>query len=69
MRPSELPSERVERLLRELIEPLDSGAQLPATGDLAASLGTSKTTLRRVVDRLADEGLLVVRHGWGTFKG
>lgn len=63
----ELPTERVERELREYVKTLKSGAQLPASAALASQLGTSKATLRRVINKLATEGLLIVRHGWGTF--
>jgi len=66
-RSPELPSERTERLLREMISGMESGAQLPAVKQLAADLGTTRTTLSRVLKKLEDEGLITVRHGWGTF--
>lgn len=47
---------------------LEPGTQLPPTTALAAQLHTSKTTLRRVLGKLASEDLVVVRHGWGTFR-
>jgi DNA-binding FadR family transcriptional regulator len=66
-RSPELPSERAERLVREMISDMESGAQLPAVKQLATDLGTTRTTLSRVMKKLEDEGLIIVRHGWGTF--
>jgi DNA-binding FadR family transcriptional regulator len=66
-RERELPSQRVERELRAMIAGMPPGAQLPATAPLAVQLGTSKATLRRVLARLAEEGLVEIVNGWGTF--
>lgn len=68
-RTPELPSERIERLVRAHVAGLESGAQLPPLKTWATELGTSRTTLGRVLEKLQVEGLIVVRHGWGTFKG
>lgn len=40
---------------------------LPGERDLAAELAISRTTLRRVLNALVQEGVLVNRHGVGTF--
>jgi DNA-binding transcriptional regulator YhcF (GntR family) len=67
-RTPELPSERTERLVRELVASMESGTQLPPVKALAKDLGTARTTLARVLHKLEDEGLVSIRHGWGTFK-
>lgn len=46
---------------------LAGGAALPAERDLADYAGVSRVTLRKAVDDLVSEGLLVRRHGSGTF--
>jgi GntR family transcriptional regulator len=66
-RTPELPSERAERLVRELVARMEPGTQLPPVKQLAKDLGTTRTTLSRVLHKLETEGLLTVRHGWGTF--
>ena len=66
-RSSELPSERTERLVREVVSAMEPGTQLPAVKTWATELGTTRATLSRVLHKLEDEGLVVIRHGWGTF--
>ena len=46
---------------------LQPGERLPALRELARDLGVNLNTMRAVVARLAQEGLLVARHGSGTF--
>jgi GntR family transcriptional regulator len=46
---------------------LPSGAQLPAEIELARSMGVSRTSLREAVLQLEHEGLVIRRHGFGTF--
>jgi GntR family transcriptional regulator/MocR family aminotransferase len=55
--------------LRALIEAdrLPAGAKLPATRELAASLGLSRTTVSLVYDELIGAGLLTAHVGQGTF--
>jgi GntR family transcriptional regulator len=43
------------------------GAQLPAEEQMAGNLGVSRATLRDALRQLQDRGLIVRRHGRGTF--
>lgn len=67
----ELPSARVERILRERIAngeyPPDS--QLPPMDDLASELGVSRGTVAAVLRKLAAENPPLVRviPGYGSF--
>lgn len=58
----------VSERLREVIDTVAPGDPLPAERDLSARLGTSRPTLRIAVEELIREGLLVRRHGRGTFR-
>jgi GntR family transcriptional regulator len=53
--------------LAELIASMSPGEPLPAERDLARDLGVARMTLRRAVDGLVAEALLVRRQGAGTF--
>lgn len=53
--------------LRQDIEKYDEGKQLPSEFELAKQLGVSRATLREALRLLEDEGLVVRRHGVGTF--
>ena len=66
-RTPELPSERAERLVRATVAKLEPGTQLPPIKEWAGELGTTRATLSRVLKKLEAQGLVVVRHGWGTF--
>jgi GntR family transcriptional regulator len=46
---------------------LPGGMQLPAEIELARSMGVSRTSLREAVLQLEHEGLVIRRHGFGTF--
>ncbi|SRR5579884_10140 len=46
---------------------LPVGTKLPANNDLAAKYGVSAVTMRNVLNRLQDAGLVSVEHGRGTF--
>lgn len=61
---------RYLRVLAALRADATGGAfthQLPAEPDLAVRYGVSRTTLRRAISSLIDEGVLEARHGAGTF--
>jgi DNA-binding GntR family transcriptional regulator len=45
----------------------EPGLRLPSHTDLARRLGTTRTTVRRAIDLLAEEGLIEVLPGRGTF--
>jgi GntR family transcriptional regulator len=53
--------------IRDLIEGMDVGDALPAERALAGELGVSRMTLRRAIDELVRDGLVVRRQGAGTF--
>lgn len=53
--------------LMSMLEDLRPGGALPSERALSEQLGVSRMTLRRVLEDLAREGLLVRRHGRGTF--
>jgi GntR family transcriptional regulator len=53
--------------LMDTLEDLAPGAALPPERVLAERLGVARMTLRRVLDALARDGLVVRRHGSGTF--
>lgn len=60
---------RLEDALRTALrdQVLKPNEALPPERDLAADLAVSRITLRKALDTLVDEGLLVRRHGAGTF--
>lgn len=45
----------------------DHGRAIPPERDLAASLNVNRLTVRQAIQELANEGVLVRRHGVGTF--
>jgi GntR family transcriptional regulator len=58
---------QVRDQLRELINGKQPGEAMPSERDLSEQLGVSRPTLRAAIDDLARDGLLVRRHGRGTF--
>lgn len=63
--------QQLQRALREAIESGALGPEdaLPSERQLANELGISRITVRKAIDGLADEGLLVRRQGSGNFVG
>lgn len=61
--------QQLQRALRDAIERRVLGAHdaLPPERDLATDFDVSRITVRKAIDGLVDEGLLVRRHGSGTF--
>ena len=51
----------------DLIEQLGVGDAIPSERQLSTELGVSRLTVRAALDDLVREGLLVRRHGSGTF--
>lgn len=60
---------RLRRLIEEAIctGRMRLGDALPSERELAARTGVSRVTVRKSVEQLVSEGLLVQRHGSGTF--
>src|SRR3954453_11441130 len=50
-----------------MLDELQVGDALPSERRLATDLGVSRPTLRPVIDELVREGLLLRRHGSGTY--
>src|SRR5687768_5873095 len=61
--------QQLQRALRAAIDRriLESNDALPPERDLAEEFGVSRITVRKAIDGLVSEGLLVRRHGSGTF--
>jgi GntR family transcriptional regulator len=61
--------QQLQRALREAIDQgvLGPAEALPAERQLAAELGISRITVRKAIDGLVEEGLLVRRAGSGNF--
>jgi GntR family transcriptional regulator len=53
--------------LLDLVDDLGVGAAIPPERRLAAELGVSRPTLRAAIEELVREGLLLRRHGSGTY--
>src|SRR5574337_411827 len=51
----------------DLIEQLGVGDAIPSERQLSTTFGVSRLTVRAALDELVREGLLVRRHGSGTF--
>jgi GntR family transcriptional regulator len=62
-------SARAQQYLLRLVEngTYEPGEQLPSEADLAAQLGISRPTLREALLNLEQEGVIVRKHGVGTF--
>ena len=56
-----------EALGRDLAEARFTEGRLPTEPELAARFGVNRHTVRRAIGRLADQGLVRVEQGRGTF--
>jgi GntR family transcriptional regulator len=63
--------QQLQRALREAIEKRVLGPEdaLPSERQLASDLGISRITVRKAIEGLIEEGLLVSRQGSGNFVG
>jgi GntR family transcriptional regulator len=59
--------EQLADRLRHVVAQLEPDSRMPTEMELVTSYGVSRTTVRRAVAALVDEGLLVRRQGAGTF--
>jgi GntR family transcriptional regulator len=59
--------ELVRDALLGLVDDLDVGSAIPPERRLAVDLGVSRPTLRAAIEELVREGLLLRRHGSGTY--
>ncbi|MBP0457189.1 GntR family transcriptional regulator [Streptomyces montanisoli] len=66
-RPATAKRDLVRRHLVDIIESAGPGTGLASERDLALELGVSRPTVRAAVEELIHSGLLVRRHGQGTF--
>lgn len=66
----EYPTDRVERELRARLSAGEwqPGERIPSVGTLAEEHETSRATVSKAVQRLVDQGLLVVLPNYGTFR-
>jgi GntR family transcriptional regulator len=62
-------SARAQQYLLSLVEngTYEPGDQLPSQADLAAQLGISRPTLREALLNLEQDGVIIRKHGVGTF--
>jgi GntR family transcriptional regulator len=67
VRPVATKQSLVRDELLSMLDELQVGASIPSERRLAASLGVSRPTLRNAIDELVRGGLLVRRHGSGTY--
>jgi GntR family transcriptional regulator len=65
--PNRLPRQDLESILEEMMKNLNPGDQLPPEPTLARQLSVSRAMLREVITTLVERGLLIRKHGVGTF--
>ncbi len=58
---------QLQEIIRELCASLEVGQPIPSEWDLCQMYAVSRTTVRKALDRLTQEGLLYRIHGKGTF--
>jgi GntR family transcriptional regulator len=59
--------EQLSGLLRTLVEGAGSESRIPSEEELVRTFQVSRTTVRRAIETLVDEGVLIRRQGRGTF--
>ena len=64
---SEITRQEVRALLRELIANARPGDRLPSERELSGRWKAARMTVRKATDALVEEGLVVRRHGSGTY--
>lgn len=68
VRPASLASQIESRIKKRILEgAYPRGTQLPPENQIAEELEVSRTTVRSAYDALAGQGLIVRKHGIGTF--
>lgn len=65
--PNRLPRQELETILEGMLKNLNPGDQLPPEPSLARQLSVSRAMLREVITTLVERGLLIRKHGVGTF--
>ncbi len=67
-RPANLTHQLVERLLAQIRSgKIALGAKLPTEAEIIVAHGVSRTVVREAISRLSAQGVVVTRHGIGTF--
>ena len=66
---SEPPWRQLAAILREQIASgeLPAGERIPSILALAETYGVAPVTVRKALDKLKADGLIVTQPGWGTF--
>jgi len=67
MRRTETKQSETRSHVLDMIEQLGVGEAIPSERQLSTTFGVSRLTVRAALDELVREGLLVRRHGSGTF--
>jgi GntR family transcriptional regulator len=65
--PNRLPRQELETILEGIMKDLNPGDQLPPEPLLSRQLSVSRAMLREVITTLVERGLLIRKHGVGTF--
>jgi GntR family transcriptional regulator len=65
--PRSLYEQILDRLRHQVVSSLTPGEQLPTEEELMRQYSVSRSTVRKAVQRLVDEAVLVRRQGKGTF--
>ena len=60
-------SSQVREAIIDMINSLELMDKLPSETELASNMGVSRNTVREVLKTLENEGLVISRHGIGTF--